>query len=893
MKKPQLMREQLQQHESKLCSLLGQPWLARKLFSSVRSDIEALVEAIHRYREYLQQRTVAIQAVHKQSEPQRSIESNVRMYPLPVTSGGSNDYKQLDEVLSSKPEYFPVCLNDFAPSDRYTRRHWLDKLGLPYKVMLMQYPYGNNLGTLSFAWKVPQQADETLNARVMLQASQDVQKYSTREMRRDFIDKYQLFVTPSKSILRHMYQDLTEDSSSAPTALQRAVDERVAKALLEIEAPEIIHDLRKLNGNPKATHFDDFWTELSTFLEEINPAVDDRRHGETLHMPIAVSVRHLREVIVERLSQKFPDDDKAVPSEEWIRLQFWPKNPFGHSALRHTGRFNVKFAVQIRQLRKDHPDAKYCRVILKYARRFTCLHRAVTTYMSVDDKAIVPVGEPNLPIAASSRSHNRSLVLSSAQLKALDHDFHIHGIVPSVSFVVNIPESSQDSFYSGKPYVTLKDKVIQPSSALRHAAEQYKILSTDFPNSHVLLLVSDGGPDHRLTYSSVQVSLLSVFVHLNLDMLVAVRTCPYQSWNNIAERVMSTLNLGLQNVALCRKAMPEEFEKAVANKNTLADIREVINKTPHLKAQLLDSTAQPIVLLSLRFMAMKIKEDRVKLSDPARDEEISANFEKIHVIDPDISANRLRKEDLKNNTALHEFMRKHCRLSPYVFQVKKCLDPDCSYCKDHPIQVTSEQFSSLHYLPLPLLDTSKTSYLPFETLYGKEPSDNDRPSSTPSSNAESAQVDSRHKPLLKNTKVRKVIFCGECLKPRCIYSAARLGRAEETVVEGIMESKVYTCGSTLFPPDSPLHDTVVVRQNCSCADPVEAACYSSTLIKFPPVCFYCGLGVECLVSEGVAELQRQYGVVRPLCFLCQSEGKTHKVSHPNNVTKKPRLQSHF
>ena len=890
MKKPQLMREQLQHHESKLCSLLGQPWLARKLFGSVRNDIETLVEAIHRYKEYLQQRASAVEAVHNRSEPQQCIESNISMHLLPVSSGCINEYKDVDEVLGSKPEYFPVCLNKFAPSDRYTRSHWLDKLGLPYKVMLMQYPYGNNLGTLSFIWKVPQQADETQNARVMLQASQDVQKYSTREMRREFINNYQRFVSPSKSILRHMYQALTDDASSAPTAQQRAVDERVAKALLEIEAPEIIFDLRKLNGNPKATHFDDFWAELSTFLEEINPAVDDRRHGETLHMPIAVSVRHLREVLVERLAQRFPNDDKPVPSDEWIRLQFWPKNPFGHSALRHTGRFNVKFAVQIRQLRKDHPDAKYCRVILKYARHFACLHRAVTTYMSVDDKAIVPVGEPNLPIAASSRSHNRSLVLSSAQLKALDHDFHIHGIVPSVSFAVNIPESAEDSFYSGKPYVTLKDKVIQPSSALRHAAEQYKILSTDFPDSHVLLLVSDGGPDHRLTYSSVQVCLLSVFVHLDLDMLVAVRTCPYQSWNNIAERVMSTLNLGLQNVALCRKAMPVEFEKAVANKNTLADIRETIKKTPHLEAQLLDSMAQPIVHLSQRFMAMKIKEDRVKLSEPAQDEEISANFEKIHVIDPDISANRLRKEDLKHNTALHEFMRKHCRLSPYVFQVKKCLDPSCSYCKEHPIQVTSEQFSSLHYLPLPLLDASKTSYLPFETSYGKEPSDNDRPSSTPSSNAEAAQADNMHKPLLKNTKVRKVIFCGECFKPRCVYSAARLSTAEEAVTEAIINSKVYTCGSTLFPPNSPLHDTVIVRQNCCCADPVEAAYYSSALVKFPPVCFYCGIGgEESLVSEQVAELRRQYGVVRPLCFLCQSEGKTHKVSHPN-VTKKPRLQ---
>lgn len=132
--------------------------------------------------------------------------------------------------------------------------------------------------------------------------------------------------------------------------------------------------------------------------------------------------------------------------------------------------------------------------------------------MSVDDKVIISVGEPDLPIAATNRRHNRSLVPSTASLEALDHDFHIHGIVPSVAFFVDIPESAQDSFYSEKPYVTLKDKVIQPSSPLRHAAEQCKVLSSDFPNSSVLLLVSDGGPDHRLTYYSVQISLLCVFI---------------------------------------------------------------------------------------------------------------------------------------------------------------------------------------------------------------------------------------------------------------------------------------------------------------------------------------------------------------------------------------------
>ena len=88
--------------------------------------------------------------------------------------------------------------------------------------------------------------------------------------------------------------------------------------------------------------------------------------------------------------------------------------------------------------------------------------------VSVDDKAIVPVGEPNCPISTGVCGHNRSLVCSGSQLLALDHDFHIHDIVPSVALFVDIPD---DSFFRGTTLVTNKDKVTQPSSALRHSTE--------------------------------------------------------------------------------------------------------------------------------------------------------------------------------------------------------------------------------------------------------------------------------------------------------------------------------------------------------------------------------------------------------------------------------------
>ena len=64
-------------------------------------------------------------------------------------------------------------------------------------------------------------------------------------------------------------------------------------------------------------------------------------------------------------------------------------------------------------------------------------------------------------------------------------------------------------------FVTLKDKVLQPSHALRHSAELSNIVQTHFKEeestNHVVLVVSDGGPDHCLTYLSVKVAMIALF----------------------------------------------------------------------------------------------------------------------------------------------------------------------------------------------------------------------------------------------------------------------------------------------------------------------------------------------------------------------------------------------
>ena len=86
----------------------------------------------------------------------------------------------------------------------------------------------------------------------------------------------------------------------------------------------------------------------------------------------------------------------------------------------------------------------------------------------------------------------------------------------------------------------VKDAAFEPSSPVRHMAEVNSILTSNltFP---ILFLYTDGGPDHRLTYISVQISLICLFLKLDLDYLCAARNAPYHSWRNPVERINKCL----------------------------------------------------------------------------------------------------------------------------------------------------------------------------------------------------------------------------------------------------------------------------------------------------------------------------------------------------------------
>ena len=139
-----------------------------------------------------------------------SVENNASFVTLHPrgTGSSSSEYVDVQQMLLNLHLYQPLFLNDLAPIDQFERRKWLAALSLPFSVMLYRYAYGNNLGTLSYLWRIPPEdepIDNTAVSHVFSELRHQQSFYSTRAMRQDFLSKYSRLANVSKMILHNIY----------------------------------------------------------------------------------------------------------------------------------------------------------------------------------------------------------------------------------------------------------------------------------------------------------------------------------------------------------------------------------------------------------------------------------------------------------------------------------------------------------------------------------------------------------------------------------------------------------------------------------------------------------------------------------------------------------------
>ena len=99
-------------------------------FKTLQSKLVMLVETMKQYLGYLKKHNETMKVAHSSKSVIRPVEENILLETRTPVSSVCEPYQQLQEKLSTFDLYQPVFLNDFSPSDRYARKHWLDNNNL-------------------------------------------------------------------------------------------------------------------------------------------------------------------------------------------------------------------------------------------------------------------------------------------------------------------------------------------------------------------------------------------------------------------------------------------------------------------------------------------------------------------------------------------------------------------------------------------------------------------------------------------------------------------------------------------------------------------------------------------------------------------------------------------
>ena len=383
----------------------------------------------------------------------------------------------------------------------------------------------------------------------------------------------------------------------------------------------------------------------------------------------------------------------------------------------------------------------------------------------------------------------------------------------------------------GSVFVGLKDAVFEHSTPFRHVCELHQILQTTSFTKPVLFLYSDGGPDHRLTYFSVKLSLICLFLTLDLDYLCAGRTAPYHSWRNPVERVMSILNLGLQCVGLARSKMGDEFEKEVAKCSNLSELRQHLEG---MKADVDDSLSPVKILLCTLFCRLKLHDQFIGTFTSASTSELSHFWSAIIALDNTLTEHGVYRQDTMNrHSQIMEFIDHCCQCSHYTFDILECGKESCTICR--PVCLPLNIFKTLHHIPHPTPGDDE-HYLSFSEVFGTTTTEEHRPSYTSKKTPRVKRKLSYYasKQHVKNSQL--MVQCSECELWRIIFSKYKLKDHQISYLRDVLDDFTYSCGASLKDLNLSEEYKFVDIRDHDCYDPVEKLYYSA---EYTPICVYC------------------------------------------------------
>ena len=233
--------------------------------------------------------------------------------------------------------------------------------------------------------------------------------------------------------------------------------------------------------------------------------------------------------------------------------------------------------------------------------------------------------------------------------------------------------------------VGIKISATDLSTALRNATEVANVLieklDTKEALAPVLILYTDGGPEHRTTFLSGQIGMICSQKYLDLDQVLAVRTAPGHSYRNSAEKINCLLNIGLYRIGCMRQQSTDPFfAQSLSRCTSLGDVRKLIEKNSDRNTKLLKECCQPCInLISETFSRLELKDE------PSTHKEIIKLFTDVGfegILKP--------KDTMTKFSQCPELTQylSHCtRERTYFVSLKKCGSRDCIICKPPRLSV--------------------------------------------------------------------------------------------------------------------------------------------------------------------------------------------------------------
>ena len=673
-------------------------------------------------------------------------------------------------------------------------------------------------------------------------------------------------------------------------------------------------------------------------------AADERRHsGVVAYLSEITSYSKLYADCLRAFEKGQEDGTIGILQEasslKWFHFQFWPANEHVRSAFMYTGRFQLKMQLQVRNLRKHHAHSYYCAKQRKNAKAWAFKFASSLLAIGGDDKATCSIGEPGTAVSVLSKQRKTVGSIHGNEIAALDHEAgHVKvKMVPTVLLRHNAPESADGSWYSGIVKVILKNSIFEPSTAMGAMVELLINYVAELKEKPIFMLHTDGGGEHNLPFPSVQAAIAAFVLTAFPDRAIFTNSCPYQSYTNEPERIMSVLNLALYGVAVERPPIDEEKfpgeESRFKRTKTIAALRSEATAFPALSAGVSGALEPVFEMFYERFGKLTLNDVPFERGEPAADSAVDDLFNTVRSLLPDdasdISRTELKRKHLESNCKFKTFWATHMLADRYKIEFDKscwrkqltllrvqnggALPPEkvselyasfkCEFgCP--PPRMPADKFLDMEPVPRPMQPPGVDGkYLPFSDCYGK-PTPFCAP---PLDNSSAAEIAPSGTTVGDN--VRSTIKCTVCPHVRAVYTKTKLAsmkcsldRTGEDVLKDFIDttSSTYVCGDDLgetAPNDSTqlvgceLKGAArpYVRLKLSCSTPVETQLYTmkpprplsnAQLNSMCSICGETGRSMQELAEDCLTE-----GAFLPTCKQCYGAHNAFRPSGRREATR--------